>query len=68
MPPGADEREILMKRKQLTDARDSEVTLEIGNEVERSERSDERKGQPREGRSETQHSFNRAQQEAVIIP
>lgn len=43
VPPGADEREILMKRKQAVDVRDSEVRATIGNEVEKSERSGERK-------------------------
>lgn len=36
LPPGADEREILMSRMQVKDIRDSEVRVEIKNEVERS--------------------------------
>lgn len=56
LSPGADEREILMKRKQLMDAR--QVKLEIKNEIVRSERSDER---------EELQSINQKQQGAADI-
>lgn len=49
LPPGADEREILMSRIQVKDIRDSEVRVEVENEVKRSGKV-RREERPREGK------------------